>query len=117
VDDIACSSNPNKPRLRRDDALGIPFPVRFSDRVTSAERYRAILDEHRREALDEAIGGKRYDFVLASVAIILRGKSDEAVSQSEQAAIGNSAAVRVSAEVIDDVMRATEGQSKGCEWR
>jgi hypothetical protein len=75
--------------------------------VTDADQ--ALGQNVDQEAAQELIGGDRHDFLLAAVRIVFPAKRDLIILERHQSMVGDSDAVRIASEIVQNMLGTAEG--------
>jgi len=85
------------------------FPIAISEEAEIANTLESVGKNVKQESTDEFIGAERHRLVAVVIAIILPAKLNLAVIDMKQAIIGDGDAVRVPCDILEDVVRSSEG--------
>jgi hypothetical protein len=88
-------------------------PIAIGEKAEIANTLEPVGKYVNQEPADEFVSTKRHRLVAVVIAIILPAKLHLAVTDIEQATVGDSDAMRVSCDVLEDFF----GSRKGEAWR
>ena len=96
-------------RQQLADAREFGLPIAVGKKAVMADALEPVGQDVEQKAADELGRRERHELVPRSVGVVLPGEGDAFVADRDQAVIGNGDAVRIAAQVTQNLLGAGKG--------